>query len=65
MGGFPNSKLTAILFPPEGINYTNQFLEKNKWLGTKEKMGSWQIYGFSHWHLALPYWLKGLNNFPP
>ena len=38
---------------------------KNKWLGIKNKKGSWHIYGFSHWHLALPYWLKGLNNFPP
>ena len=32
MGAFPNTNLTAILFPSQGINYLNQFLEEiNDW----------------------------------
>ena len=35
------------------------------WPGTKDKMGSWQFYGFSLWHLNFSHWLKGLNILPP
>ena len=47
------------------INYLNQFLKKiNDWV-QKDKKGSLQLYGFSHWHLDLPYWLNSLNIFSP
>ena len=39
MAGFPNSKLTTILFPSQGINYLNQFLEGiNDWAQKTEKV---------------------------
>ena len=36
-----------------------------KWLGTKDKNGSWKLYGFSPWHLDFLHWPKGLNGSPP
>ena len=61
----PNTNMTTILFHSQCINYLNQLLEEiNDWV-KKTKKGSWQLYGFSHWHLVLLYWIKGLNIFPP
>ena len=35
--GFPNTNLTAILFPSQGINYLNQLLEEiNDWAQNKK-----------------------------
>ena len=35
--GFPNTNLTAILFPSQGINYLNQPLEEiNDWAQNKK-----------------------------
>ena len=52
--------MTAILFPSQGIDYLNQFMEGiNDWEENTKKvvdrfMGS-----------PIDIWLKGLNNFPP
>ena len=65
MGGFPTLKLTAILFPSQGINYLNQFLEEiNDWEQNTKKvvdifMGSpieiWlNIIGSIVWIFSLP-----------
>ena len=36
---FPNTKLTAILFPSQGINYLNQFMEEiNDWVSKTRKV---------------------------
>ena len=62
LGVFPNSNLTPILFPSPCINFPQPTF---RWLGTKDKMGIWQLYGFSLRHLAFLHWLKGLNFSPP
>ena len=62
--GFSNSNLGYHTLPIPCNNQLNQFLEViNDWVN-KTRKGSWQLDGFSLWHLSFPHWTKGLNTSP-